>query len=501
MKESTVASEVYVSVGSHIRQLGSETIVYGISSTIARFIGIFLVPLYTRVFSPSDYGVIAIITSFTALLTTFVVLGLDNSSARWFYDSQDGSRRKSIITSWFWTQNLVSWAAALIIVFTADDLAFLLFGTSEHGRLLRLVAFLIPLGTFGKVLGNWLRYQRKAWFTALYFTTTSLVTIGMVLLFVLGLRRGLSGLYTAQILSATLAAFIAIASLRSWINPRKISPTILKEMLVFGLPFVPASIAAWVTTSSDRLIINFYLDMSEVGIYSIAATLASAVALATTAFQMAWGPFAYSILHKPESSLVYSKVLSIYAWGSCLLATAMTLFAPLLLTIFTTPKFYGAASSVPFLVFSQILIGSRYILSIGSSIAKKSFVVAGSMFISAGASVLMNFLLIPLIGRDGAGISSLVAYSASVIFLYAYSQHHYPLPYRVKEILVFYSFAWLLIGINHFFLPPSGLFPFLIRLLLCMLFVPLAFWADLVKPEHILRLWRKIIHYSVKTRS
>jgi O-antigen/teichoic acid export membrane protein len=484
----------------HIKQLGSDTIVYGISGTIARSISIFLVPLYTRVFTPADYGVIAVITSLIALLTAFVILGLDNSSARWFYDSTDIAHRKSIISSWFWTQASISVLAALVLIIFSSPIAVILLGSEEHSSLIRLAALMIPLGTFSKVIGNWLRYQRKAFSTAIFFTFSSLLSIGMIFLFVLVLRKGMSGLYYGHVLASFIVAIIAAMILKTWINPRIIKRQVLKEMLVFGLPLVPASIAAWATASSDRFILNLFLDMSEVGIYSIAATLASVIALLTTAFQMAWGPFAYSILDKPESSIVYSKVLSIYAWGGCFLGTALSLFAPLVLTIFTTPQYFDAASSVPFLVFSQLLIGSKYILSIGSSIAKKSTVVAGSIFIGAGASVAINFLLIPLIGRDGAGISSLIAYVFSAIFLYYFSQHYYPIAYHIKGVLLCFGFAWLLIGIDHFLIPSDGAFSYFVRIFMCLMFIPMAFWMGLVKVVHIQYLWGKYAPGVLKVR-
>jgi O-antigen/teichoic acid export membrane protein len=71
-----------VSVAKRVSQLGGETVIYGIAGTISRFIGIFLIPLYTRAFSPADYGQIAILTAFVTLLSTFIVLGLDSASGR-----------------------------------------------------------------------------------------------------------------------------------------------------------------------------------------------------------------------------------------------------------------------------------------------------------------------------------------------------------------------------------------------------------------------------------
>ena len=110
----------------YIKQLAGESAIYGASGTLARIIGIFLIPVYTRIFSPSEYGVMALIGTLTSLFAIFVVLGLDNSSARWFYDTQDTKHRKSTISSWFWCQFVVSGAATFMLFIFAPQISLLL---------------------------------------------------------------------------------------------------------------------------------------------------------------------------------------------------------------------------------------------------------------------------------------------------------------------------------------------------------------------------------------
>lgn len=492
-------------VAKYIKQLGSETIIYGISGTIGRFIGIFLIPLYTRVFSPADYGVIALVASLVELVSTFIVLGLDNSSGRWFYDSDDTGQRKRIISSWFWCQALMGVIAALIISLFAHQIAGSLLDSSQYATVIRVAALMIPLGTFSKVFGNWLRYQRRAWMTMIYFTTSSLGTIGLIALFVLVWGQGLVGLYWAQVTAAVLMALVVVAVFKSWIAPQYVSWTLLKEMLVFGLPLVPASIASWVRASSDRFILQMFSETSEVGLYAIAGTIASGVALITGAFQMAWGPFAFSILHEIDSVRVYSKVLSVYSLLGCLLGTAVSLFAPLFLQLLTTPDYFPAVSCVPYLAFSYLVVGAIYIVAIGSSIAKKSTPIAVSIFTGAGVNALLNFVLIPCFGREGAAFSALLSNICAVAYLYSASQKNYHIPYQLKDALICFGFSWLLIGIDHFFIPTSGLAAFGARVSMCLLFVPLAFWLRIIKPDQVGLLFayagcrvRKVIDYEFR---
>ncbi len=477
-----------MSVFDYIKQLGAETIIYGLSGAITASIGIFLIPIYTRIFSPSEYGIIALITTLTGLLGMLMVLGLDNSSARWFYDTDDIEDRKYTISSWFWCQLSTGFIIAISLLLFAPNIAILLLNSEDYAILIRIVAITLPFGTFGKVFGNWLRYQRRAWTTTIFSTISSIGTIGIIILFVLVYRWGLTGIYSAKLIAAIIAAIGAITIMKTWINPVFFSMPRLKEMLTFGLPLVPAAIASWITLSSDRFILQIFHDTSEVGLYSVAATLASGVALVTVAFQMAWGPFAFSIYREKESLNVYSQVLNLYAFLGCLLCTTLSLFAPFLLHILTTPDYYKSASCVSFLVFSYLAAGATYIMATGVSIAKKSTPIAVSIFIGAGVNIGLNFLLIPSIGKEGAAISTFIAYISASIYLYFSSQKVYPIPYQFKKALICFGLSWILIAIDYFFFPAREYSALKLRTGISLLFIPLAFWLRIIKPVHAKRL-------------
>jgi O-antigen/teichoic acid export membrane protein len=473
-----------MSIARQIRTLGSETIIYGIAGTIGRFIGIFLVPLYTRVFTPDDYGQIAILTSFTTLLSTFIVLGLDSATGRWFYDGDDPLRRKKIISSWFWCQMVVGVVVSIVVILLSPVLTNMLLGSSQYTVVLIIATLTIPLSTFAKVMGNWLRYLRRAWTTAIFFTLSSLSTIAMVVVFVLVLRRGVAGLFTGQVVAGVLAGAVTLVLIRGWIAPRDISRRLLGEMLVYGLPLIPAALASWVTASADRFILKAYVPTSEIGIYSIGVSLASGIALLTGAFQLAWGPFAFSILSQPDAQRVYSKVLSIYSLFGCWLGTALALFAPQILWILTTPKYYSAESAVGYLVFGYLAIGATYIVAIGCNIAKKSGPVAISVFLGAGVNTAINFAIIPFLGKNGAALSTFLAYAVAAVYLYIVSQKYYHIPYKVRDVVACLALAWAIIGVSRL-LPLWGAWVIALRAAMCLLFIPLAFWLNIVRPMHV----------------
>lgn len=467
-----------------IRQLIGESAVYGISGVLGRLIGFFLIPVYTRVFTPADLGTIALIDATVALATMLAVLGLDNASARWFYDSPRDEDRRETIASSFWCQLAAAVVMAGLLIAFAAPISRLLCGTDEHASLVRLAAAVMPLGVAVRAFSGWLRLRRKAPAAATFITFRSLVTVGLVMLFVVAWHRGLIGLYAARLWAVGLSAVVSIWLLGPWIDPRRVRWSRLSQMLAFGLPLVPAAVGAWIMTSADRFVLRIFWPQEVVGLYDLGAKVASGVALAIIAFQQAWGPFAYSIMGKDEAPRVYARVLDVYAFFGCWLAAAIGLFAPLLLRVMATEQFYPAASCVAILVFVHLFIGARYIAGLGSGIAKRSAPVAMAVGVGAGVNLLLNFLLVPRWGREGAALGTVIAAGVSVVFLFAVSQASHRIDYRWRVSLCSLAMSVGLVAVAWEFVPqttPAGLAT---RFAMLLAFLPLGYALGLFQKRY-----------------
>jgi O-antigen/teichoic acid export membrane protein len=264
-------------------------------------------------------------------------------------------------------------------------------------------------------------------------------------------------------------------------------------MARFGVPLVPAAIAYWLTTSSDRFVLKLFWSESEIGLYSLGASLASVLGLATGAFQMAFGPFAFSIHREEGSGQVYAKTLTVYAWGSCLVCTALALFAPLLLRIFTTEQYLPAASCVPFLAFSYALLGVRDIASMGTAIAKRSVPVATSILVAAGIGVGLNFALDPVMGKDGAGLASMLAGLVSVIYLFWTSQRLHRIPYRFGAAAGCFGLSWVIIVADRIWPISNAAAAFAVHVAMCALFIPAALAFGVARPGDLRRVLSKLV--------
>lgn len=478
-----------MSTKKHLKTLVSDSAIYGIGGVLTRFIGVFLVPLYTRVFVPADYGVMSLVDTLNNLTALTVALGLDYSAARWYYDTQEVVDQRRTIASWFWAYQVCAAAGGLFLWFFARQSSQWLCKTPEHAPVFRMAAFLVPLQVGSLVLGKWFRYRRQPRRAVTFTISQTLVTITCVVLFVLVWRQGVLGNYTGRVLAAAVLGVAAWAFLWPWIPIRSFSNQRLGELLRFGLPLVPAGVAFWAMTGLNRFMLTFFTSTTDVGLFSIAATVASMLGLITQAFQQSYGPFAFSILQEPNARQVYAKVFEVYAWGGCLGATALTVLAPLVLRLLTRPLYYGAASCVGFLAFTVLLEGMRHVAAMGASIAKTALPTAKATFVGAAVNIGLNLALIPVLGILGAGLAGMVAYLASVIYLFSASQKRYAIPYRWRVGLTCFGLSWLLIGIGA--LLPSGSVAWeLARGVLLLAFLPLGQKLGLLKSEHLKLLFK-----------
>lgn len=453
-----------------LKQLAGESAIYGISNMLTKLIGIFLVPLYTRLLTPSDYGVLNLVNSTFYFIIVLAVFALDSAAARWYYDSSEEEDRKSSIASWFWFQLVSSGVlCVLIMLFSSFMSEWIL--KEHHPQLFMLPALGLLANILPNMVTNWLRFQRKAIHTVLFTLTNVLVNIGLNIMFVLVLKWGVKGILISTLLSNALASLYVLTLMFDWIQPRYFSLKRLKDMLRFSLPLIPTSVAFWILNSSSAFVIEHYHNKQEVGLYSIGSMLASAVTMVVGAFQMAWGPFAYSIIEKPEAKNTYAMVLTLYSMLMSCVALTVALFAKEGLILLTSADYYSAYKVAGILAFNAIIYGYAYIAVIGTSIVKDNKPLAIGVFTSACITALLYFLLVPYYKKEGAAISAVLGYLFVPLFVFYKAQKYWPIPYKFLLSIFIVGVAVILFVLSFFLETNSRIETILIKIGLLIFYV------------------------------
>lgn len=416
---------------STIKKLLSDSAIYGLSGVLTRFISVFLTPIYTRIYSPDDYGVISILTNGYILISIILVFSLDASTARWFYDTDSDEKRKKVINTWIWFYFFSSFFFGGVIFLSARFLQETFLPLERDAILfIRLIAVCLPFTVWSTVAINVLRLELKAKKSVVLSLAQSLTLILLNVLFVVILKWGLSGIYYAQLISTLLLIPISYHFIKNWIgSPRWFDGKVFKPMFRFAIPFIPASLGYWVVNLSGVFFLNEFLDQKEVGLYQIGISIASVAGLATTAFQQAWPPFAFSILNQPNARQVFAISLQVYLLLVGMFCTCISVFSLEALKILTTPEYYQATAVASILTFNSLLIGLSSISTLGATIEKKTTPVGIIYLLSSLLLVGLNLILIPSLGKEGAALAVCISQLLIPAYMFWKSQRVYFIPY------------------------------------------------------------------------
>jgi O-antigen/teichoic acid export membrane protein len=475
----------------YAKQLAGESLVYGLAGVVSRVAILFLVPLYTRAFSPRDYGEMGLVVTGMAAVSIFAALALDNSAHRWFWDSDDERERKATIASWAWCQLAMTVLFAGVLTAFARPLAQAVVGRAAAAPYVELAAWTLPLTAAAAVATNWLRMQRRPWATIGLTLGTTAVTLGLTIWLVAGMGRGVRGVFEAQLASGAAGAVIGVALLRDWVHPRWFRAARLRAMLRYALPLIPAAASFWVVSMVDRYFVQHFTTTAEVGLYQVGYTVSAVVALATTAFQQAWGPFSLSIHKQQDARRFYALALLLYLWLACLFAAAVSVLAPELLRLFTTPAYYGAVTVVPWLSFSFVMLGLSYVAGIGPGITGRTAPLGVGVTLAALANVALALVLTPRMGREGAAIATLVSQALVPIYLFRASQKMYPIPYRFGAALAIVALSAAVTATGVLWRPESAWLGAAGKALLLLPLVALPLLLGIARPAQLVPwAWR-----------
>lgn len=457
-----------------LKNLGRNSAIYGLGSVLQRILQIVLLPIYTRVLAPEEYGVLAVMYATATILRPLLWLGMPQALI-WavVYRNRDERAHFSAATLYLVAQGA---ALAAVGVWWAADLSRLILHTPAYAALVRLVL----LTTLVEVLENQLCarlriHERAVQFSAM-LAARLVVGAALGIVFLVVFRRGVAGLLEAGLITSALVAVYAVYAMRDALRPR-IRWSELKPLLGFCLPLVPAQIAAMALVVSDRYILQAHRSEAEVGLYALGYSIALSVQLITHAVQLGWVPQMYQIAKRPDAPHQYRRILTYFAAGLAFAALALSLFGRELLLLLATPKYLGAERVVPLVSAAYVLAGVAGMANVGITTRNKNHYTTVIVAASALVNVALNFALIPRWGMMGAAWATFAAYLLQAVLQVWANQRLWAIPYEFGRLAFIAAFAAACYGAS--LLAPTASLAAAVTLKLALL---LAFPAALALP-------------------
>jgi O-antigen/teichoic acid export membrane protein len=432
-----------------LKKLFKESLVYGLSRYIGKFIGIFLLPLYTAVLQPSDYGILDLLGTITIVSTFLIISGTDTALGYFYYRKEYAYEKKEMVSSSLWLRIFFSLTVFIIIALLSKNISLLIFGR-DYSLFIIITGLTIVFSSIYSFLFDLLRFEVRPWMYSIISTAVILIQILLNIYFVLILSEGVKGVLIANVIGYFIFFIITIVYVFKKYG-MKLSKKWIKRIFNYGFPLIGTGIAVWVLSSTDRYFLAHYTDLSSVGIYAVGMKLASFLGLIAGALQLAWGPFAANIQYEPEAKIVYRKVFVLFFIINIMAVFGISMFSIDILKVFTQPAYYSAKVVVPFLCIATVLSSAYFIVAIGIGLTKKAQHTVWITLIGASINLLLNYLLTPVYGVIGASFALMCSYFVIFILTLLMSQKHYPIPYNYSKVIFLFIPAAVIIGLSYYF--------------------------------------------------
>jgi len=431
--------------------VGKNSFIYGIGAVLPQFIGFFLLPVYTRYLTTSDYGILAMLTVLAVPLSIFLSLQLNAAVTRFFFD-YDGEERKSYVGTVFLFLMIYPLLICLGLIFFGKPLFEMLF-KSEELLFYPFVVWQIIISFLGLtsiILSSLFVAEQQAGKRLVLTTVSTGLNIGLILYFIIVQGQGVLGYIMAALITHSVMFFVCLSILRKRVS-LKFSWGKLKESLVFCVPLLPNALISYILAFTDRWFLERYLSLAEVGLYSIAMYFMHLIGLIYTAGGTAWMPVFYDIAGKNEDGAKKFLVRTVTFWaaGGGFIVLVLALFAREVLLVMTTQEFHPAYAVVPFLAFNGLVMGVRFYPRFGLLFTKNTKTLIVITAVAAGANVVANFILVPRYAMFGAAYATLIANAVALVITYLVVQRYYPVRFEYAKLAkILGMVVFLLVLIN-----------------------------------------------------
>jgi O-antigen/teichoic acid export membrane protein len=423
-----------------LKHLTGESLIYGLGQVSGRAVNLLLVPVLTRVLVPQAYGVSDLVLAYSQTALLVLVFGMDGALARLFYDQPDREARIRMVSSSLLFRLVTGTAVALTLALVVVPLAAPLLAGEAYRKYLVIGAVTLPFTLLTLFANDVLRVTFQPWkFITLNLAQT--VTVGGLTLYLVVVRDlGVVGVLYGKLGGDALTAFLGLALCRHSIRPR-FDRTTLRRMLAYGLPLVPVAFAYGLITGVDRFFLQRTRALEEVAVYAVAMKFFALTTMGVSAFQLAFGPFAFARARTPEAPRLYARVFSLYTAVASLGALLVTAFAPQIVRVLAPSGYASAAGPALWLTFAAVAQGAYYIAALGIGLSLRTVLLGWTAAGAALVAVFGNAVLTPALGASGAAMATFMGYAASAMLAYAVSQRVYPLPYRGGRIVAMFALA------------------------------------------------------------
>jgi O-antigen/teichoic acid export membrane protein len=464
-----------------IKRLAGQTAIYGIPSILGRILGYLLVPLYTRVFIPGEYGTVNVFYSYASFFMVILTYGMETA----FFRFNEHETDKEKVYSAGMISLVVSSVLFLLLVSVYAGPVARLIDYADHRNYVIWFGWILALDAMSSIPFARLRALNKPRRFATIKMTGIVINIGLNLFLILlcpfilkhagdsGPARiinwfyrsgwGIEYIFISNLIASTvtlLLLFPEIASTR-W----KLDPLFWKKMFLYAFPLLFAGMAGIVNETFDRLLLRYLLPKEiasyQVGIYAACYKISILMTIFIQAYRYAAEPFFFAQAKEKDAKQVYARIMDYFIITVSLIFLVTMVYLDDFILHFIGKKYWAGRGVIPVLMLANLFLGVYYNLSIWYKLTGKTIWGAWLSAIGAVITLVLNFWWIPLssqhliYGYYGSAWATFICYGSMMIISFLAGQKYFPVKYNLLKfsgylgLAVILYFISVLVVIDH----------------------------------------------------
>ena len=446
-----------------LKQLAGQTMIYGLSTILARIINFLFVPIYTRLLSPESYGVVTEFMAYIAVLQVVLVMGLETGCFR--FANKEGVDSKKVYANAFVTVFCISATFLALMIAFASPISSAL-GYEGYQSCIMYMGGILALDSITAILFAKLRQENKALKFAVLKTIKIITeTVANLILFLWFPKHVDSAGWLLNFIPSTpdfsyviLAIFISCIVCGILFIPDllklsfKLDIKLLKQMLAYSLPLMVAALPGVVNDFLDRILFRYFDTNAEawrssLGLYQAAVKLAVIMNLFIQMFRYAAEPFFFRRAKDKDSRSLYASVQEYFTAFCGLVFLGVILYIDIIALILG-PQFRSAVGVVPIMLLSYMILGMLFNVSMWYKLSGKTNMAIWITLSGLVVTALVIVIFMPEYSYWAAAYGHLVSYIVMFAISSILGAKYYPIPYRWGRLLTIFLLMGAVYGLS-----------------------------------------------------
>ena len=427
-----------------LKQLAGQTVIYGLSTILARIINFLFVPIYTRLLTPESYGVVTEFMAYIAVLQVVLVLGLETGCFR--FANKEGVESHKVYSNAFVTVFCISATfLALMIAFSGPIASAL--GYAGYESCIMFMGGILALDSVTAILFAKLRQESKALKFAIFKTIKIVTETAANLILFLWFPKHCTDGWMLNFIPAVpdfsyviFAIFISCIVCGLLFIPEylklsfRLDPKLLRQMLAYSLPLMVAALPGVVNDFLDRILFRYFDTNAEawrnsLGLYQAAVKLAVIMNLFIQMFRYAAEPFFFRRAREKDSRQLYASVQEYFTAFCGLVFLGVILYIDVIALILG-PQFRSAVGVVPVMLLSYMILGMLFNVSMWYKLSGKTNMAIWITLSGLAVTAAVIILFMPKYSYWAAAYGHLASYVVMFAISSILGAKYYPIPYR-----------------------------------------------------------------------